>query len=758
MKRYPVLFFAMVFISFLLLTAVATAMAAESLASVTETKGKAFAVRADGTKVELKNGDQIFVGDRVNTEANSTVDLLFTDGEVRTITSESEVKFANRENNTNLSTGDKISNTVSHVTSTGSTGEGNSQAVTGIKVNVSETGKSNAAQDASAAPRTEAPGAAPVESAAVSAKADSGGAISGGDNDSRSLNASDAAERSVDKGEVVKGDMIVKKPASQASIPPASVAAEKTPPAPVQPAAEKTVPAIPPAIEKTVPAGVKNTTDAAETAVPAKKESVNDSSASQTKPVFEKPSRPALNESSGTEPGGATNKSDTNSLPKPDFGKPPAEKPTFDRPFIDAPDKPEFDPPGTRKPAFKETENNATGSQDQTSSVKPTFGRPVLDRPDADVPAFSLPEKVTSTKKEFDIATSDKTTSDKTASTRTGDKTTIDNSEKTTIYDRPAYNRPEIARPIDRALGTIPASSTTVFTSDHPDYYNYKRPEMGILDTFEIDSKSQFVKPGELPPLPPDALEDNRLVKPVQNIAGRPGFLQTNENDQTDAKTKRPVFNSFDTGEGTLTDKTVVPPYDRVADQRYRPGYITGTNNVDSAFTGEAKILEKPPLKRPEYERDETGKTVVNTGVPPSIFRPGRNLPPLPGEVVNDDQKTNVQKPSNLERPGFLSQKTDSSETGVIRNVNKPVDFLPPVPPQSRDSSEVNVKVNERTIIMSNDKQVRPTLPVNDPGTVVVPAGTTTTTVKPGVIPVTNKIIDTKRILKGNTNPTNTGF
>lgn len=261
----------------------------------------------------------------------------------------------------------------------------------------------------------------------------------------------------------------------------------------------------------------------------------------------------------------------------------------------------EFVKPPAEKPVF------------ETSPLRggvPDFGKPTVDRPDSDAASFKKPDFDRQEPAPDNVAERGKAGGEAAGG------------GASTIYDRPAANRSE--SPVMGSGSSLP--------DGHSDYYNYRRPEMDILDTFEIDTKPQFVKPGEFPPASPESLEDDRLV----NSSGETSGVVI-----LDAV---PPYDKAETEKASTVEDTVYSSVDHLTGSASKPGYVDYQNDKhEEQNTAEAKIVEKPPLAKPAYERDEENLVVINSGVSPTVKiterQPEPDAPRTTGEIAVEEKR-----------------------------------------------------------------------------------------------------------------------
>jgi len=108
----------------------------EPLATVTKVKGSPSVARAGAAPAAIRQGDYIYMGDTVKTDKDSKITLLFEDGEIRVITSDSNVSFAKSQDYSNISSVAKVANTVADAINAKSLEATFHEAVTGVKLSV----------------------------------------------------------------------------------------------------------------------------------------------------------------------------------------------------------------------------------------------------------------------------------------------------------------------------------------------------------------------------------------------------------------------------------------------------------------------------------------------------------------------------------------------------------------------------------------------------------------------------------------------
>lgn len=105
------------------------------LAIATKVKGNAVRLTLKGDSAALQTGDKVYKGESIKTGADGRVTLIFTDGEMRIITSNSELKFENSEKKENLAATDKLSQTIAFAANVKNI-EAAAQSLTGIKTSM----------------------------------------------------------------------------------------------------------------------------------------------------------------------------------------------------------------------------------------------------------------------------------------------------------------------------------------------------------------------------------------------------------------------------------------------------------------------------------------------------------------------------------------------------------------------------------------------------------------------------------------------
>ncbi|HNY11237.1 MAG TPA: hypothetical protein PKK26_06560, partial [Candidatus Wallbacteria bacterium] len=103
------------------------------LATVTKVKGASFVLRPGTAFTAIKSGDYIYMDDAVKTDKDSKITLLFEDGEIRVITSDSNVSFAKSQDYSKISKIAKVADTVADAINSKSL-EATYETVTGSKL------------------------------------------------------------------------------------------------------------------------------------------------------------------------------------------------------------------------------------------------------------------------------------------------------------------------------------------------------------------------------------------------------------------------------------------------------------------------------------------------------------------------------------------------------------------------------------------------------------------------------------------------
>jgi len=116
----------------------------QPLATVTKVKGSPSVSRAGTSSAAIRSGDYIYMGDTLKTDKDSKITLLFEDGEIRVITSDSNVSFAKSQDYSNISSVAKVAVTVADAINSKSLEATFHEAVTGVKLSVGSKEKKEA--------------------------------------------------------------------------------------------------------------------------------------------------------------------------------------------------------------------------------------------------------------------------------------------------------------------------------------------------------------------------------------------------------------------------------------------------------------------------------------------------------------------------------------------------------------------------------------------------------------------------------------
>ncbi len=116
----------------------------QPLATVTKVKGSPSVSRAGTASAAIRSGDYIYMGDTLRTDKDSKITLLFEDGEIRVITSDSNVSFAKSQDYSNISSVAKVAVTVADAINSKSLEATFHEAVTGVKLSVGSKEKKEA--------------------------------------------------------------------------------------------------------------------------------------------------------------------------------------------------------------------------------------------------------------------------------------------------------------------------------------------------------------------------------------------------------------------------------------------------------------------------------------------------------------------------------------------------------------------------------------------------------------------------------------
>ena len=119
------------------------------LATVTKVKGSPQVSRPGAAAAAVKSGDYIYMGDTLKTDKDSKVTLLFEDGEIRVITSDSNVNFAQTRDYSKISSVAKVADTVAEAINSKSLEATFQEAVTGVKLSVGSKEKQEAPKGSS---------------------------------------------------------------------------------------------------------------------------------------------------------------------------------------------------------------------------------------------------------------------------------------------------------------------------------------------------------------------------------------------------------------------------------------------------------------------------------------------------------------------------------------------------------------------------------------------------------------------------------
>jgi len=132
--------FKILILSFLILSFAFVLYADDSsiLAVATKVKGTVTITDLSGKKAIMKTGGKIYKGESIKTGPDGKATLIFTDGEMRIITSNSELKFEKSDKKENMNTADKLSQTIAYAADVKSI-ETAAQSLTGAKINISSS-------------------------------------------------------------------------------------------------------------------------------------------------------------------------------------------------------------------------------------------------------------------------------------------------------------------------------------------------------------------------------------------------------------------------------------------------------------------------------------------------------------------------------------------------------------------------------------------------------------------------------------------
>jgi hypothetical protein len=128
---------ALAIISILLITAASYATSGEPLATITKIKGAPQIIKAATAQtVAIKTGETVEMGDTIVTDADSRATLIFNDGEIRVITSGSNVKFSEGDKHEQLTSVAKVTATLADAVNAKNL-EKTFESVTGAKLSIS---------------------------------------------------------------------------------------------------------------------------------------------------------------------------------------------------------------------------------------------------------------------------------------------------------------------------------------------------------------------------------------------------------------------------------------------------------------------------------------------------------------------------------------------------------------------------------------------------------------------------------------------
>lgn len=128
---------ALAIVSILLMTAATYATSGEPLATITKIKGAPQIIKAATAQtVAVKTGETVEMGDTIVTDADSRATLIFNDGEIRVITSGSNVKFSEGDKHEQLTSVAKVTATLADAVNAKNL-EKTFESVTGAKLSMS---------------------------------------------------------------------------------------------------------------------------------------------------------------------------------------------------------------------------------------------------------------------------------------------------------------------------------------------------------------------------------------------------------------------------------------------------------------------------------------------------------------------------------------------------------------------------------------------------------------------------------------------
>ncbi|EKD68480.1 MAG: hypothetical protein ACD_47C00602G0003, partial [uncultured bacterium] len=128
---------ALAIVSILLITAASYATSGEPLATITKIKGAPQIIKAATAQtVAIKMGETVEMGDTIVTDADSRATLIFNDGEIRVITSGSNVKFSEGDKHEQLTSIAKVTATLADAVNAKNL-EKTFESVTGAKLSMS---------------------------------------------------------------------------------------------------------------------------------------------------------------------------------------------------------------------------------------------------------------------------------------------------------------------------------------------------------------------------------------------------------------------------------------------------------------------------------------------------------------------------------------------------------------------------------------------------------------------------------------------
>ncbi len=139
---------AMVLTVFLFAFFVSYALSDGALATITKVKGSPQIIKSGAANAGLlKIGETVVYGDTIITDSDSKATLVFNDGEIRIITSGSDVKFSAGDSNEQLTKVDKITSTLAEAVNAQNL-DNTFVSVTGIKLSMSSGAEKKKALEA----------------------------------------------------------------------------------------------------------------------------------------------------------------------------------------------------------------------------------------------------------------------------------------------------------------------------------------------------------------------------------------------------------------------------------------------------------------------------------------------------------------------------------------------------------------------------------------------------------------------------------